>query len=215
MNAWRMAFLTLCLSVCLPVSAETQVNIVGLFNGKAVLMINNGKPRTLSVGQAAEGVKLISANSKTAVLEVEGKRQELGMGQAASVSGSAASAPGSVVLYSDSAGHYFSEGQINGVTLKFLVDTGASVVAMNSNDALRAGIDYKKGKRIPLQTANGVAHGYHVVVNTLKLGGVVLHQIDAVVNEGGSPPVVLLGMSALNRLDMKREGITLTLTKKY
>lgn len=215
MKTWPVSLLLLWLLSPLSVLAETQINIVGLFNGKAVVMINNGKPKTLSVGQVSEGVKLIAADSKKAVLEVEGKRQELGMGQAASVTGSKASAPGSVVLYSDSSGHYFADGQINGVTLKFLVDTGASVIAMNSSDARQAGIDYKKGKRIPLHTANGVIHGYQVVVNTLKLGGVVLHQVDAVVNEGDSPPVVLLGMSALNRLDMKREGITLTLTKKY
>lgn len=195
--------------------AETQVNIVGLFNGKAVVMINNAKPKTLSVGQTSQGVKLISADSKKAVLEIEGKRQELGMGQAASVSGSAASAPGSVILYSDSAGHYFTDGQINGATVKLLVDTGASVVAMNSSDARQAGINYKTGQTISLHTANGIAQGYRVTINSLKLGGVTLNQVDAVVTEGSSPPVVLLGMSALNRLDMKREGITLTLTKKY
>lgn len=215
MQVLRVAVLMWCMGVSLPLQAETQVNIVGLFNGKAVVMINNGKPRTLSIGQTAEGVKLIAADSKRAVLEVEGKRQELGMGQAASVSGSSASAPGSVVLYSDSAGHYLADGQINGVTLKFLVDTGASVVAMNSSHARQAGIDYKKGKRIPLHTANGVIQGYQIVINTLKLGGLTLNQVEAVVNEGDSPPVVLLGMSALNRMDMKREGITLTLTKKY
>jgi len=215
MKAWQINLWLLCLCVPSLAHGETQVNIVGLFNGKAVVMINNAKPRTLSIGQSADGVKLISADSKKAILEVEGRRQELGMGQAATVSGSAASAPGSVVLYSDSAGHYLTDGQINGVTLKFLVDTGASVVAMNSSDARQAGIDYKKGKRIPMHTANGVIHGYLVVVNSLKLGGVTLHQVEAVVNEGDSPHVVLLGMSALNRLDMKREGITLTLTKKY
>lgn len=215
MKVWCNAVPLLFLGISLPVFAETQVNIVGLFNGKAVVMINNAKPRTLSVGQVVDGVKLISADSKKAVLEIEGKRQELGMGQAASVTGSAASAPSSVVLYADSVGHYFTEGQINGVTLKFLVDTGASVIAMNSSDARSAGIDYKKGQRVPLHTANGVIQGYRVVVNTLKLGSVVLNQVDAVVNEGDSPPVVLLGMSALNRMDMKRDGIALTLTKKY
>lgn len=196
--------------------ADTQVNVVGLFNNKAVLIINNGKPQTLSAGQSsAEGVKLLSADSAKAVLEVEGKRKELGMGQAASVARSADSAPGSIVLYADSAGHYFTEGQVNGATLKFLVDTGATVIAMNSGDAKFAGIDYKKGERVPMQTANGVVNAYHVVINTIKLGGVVMHQVDGVVQEGGSPPMVLLGMSALNRLDMKREGIALTLTKKY
>ncbi|HEU4708071.1 MAG TPA: TIGR02281 family clan AA aspartic protease [Methylophilaceae bacterium] len=215
MQVWRLVLSLLCLAISLPILAETQINIVGLFNGKAVVMINNGRPKTLSVGQSAEGVKLISADSKKAVLEVEGRRQELGMGQAASVSGSTASVPGSAVLYADPTGHYFTDAQINGVTLKLLVDTGASVVAMNSSDARRAGIDYKQGKRVSLQTANGAILAYEVVVNTLKLGSVVLHQVNAVVNEGDSPPVVLLGMSALNRMDMKREGVTLTLTKKY
>ncbi|HYG31727.1 MAG TPA: retropepsin-like aspartic protease [Methylophilaceae bacterium] len=215
MKTWQTGLWLL--SLCIPALAfaETHVNIVGLFNGKAVVMINNAKPRTLSAGQTADGVKLISADSKKAVLEIEGKRRELGMGQAASVSGNSASAPSSVVLYSDSAGHYLTDGHINGVTLKFLVDTGASVVAMNSVDALKAGIDYKQGTRMPMHTANGVIQAYRVTVNTLKLGGVTLHQVEAVVNEGESPPFVLLGMSALNRLDMKREGITLTLTKKY
>jgi aspartyl protease family protein len=196
--------------------ADTQVNVVGLFSNKAVLIINNGKPQTLSAGQSSsEGVKLLSADSAKAVLEVEGKRKELGMGQAASVAGSADAAPGSVVLYADSAGHYLTEGQVNGATLKFLVDTGATAIAMNSGDAKFAGIDYKKGERVPVQTANGVVNAYHVVINTVKLGGVVMHQVDGMVHEGGSPSVVLLGMSALNRLDMKREGIALTLTKKY
>jgi aspartyl protease family protein len=196
--------------------ADTQVNVVGLFNNKAVLIINNGKPQTLSAGQSSsEGVKLLSADSAKALLEVEGKRKELSMGQAASVAGSADSAPGSVVLYADSAGHYLTEGQVNGATLKFLVDTGATAIAMNSGDAKFAGIDYKKGERVPVQTANGVVNAYHVVINTVKLGGVVMHQVDGMVHEGGSPSVVLLGMSALNRLDMKREGIALTLTKKY
>lgn len=215
MKTWQTSLWLLCLCISMPAYAETQVNIVGLYNGKAVVMINNARPRTLSAGQTADGVKLISANSKKAVLEVEGKRQELGMGQAASVFGSEASAPSSVVLYSDATGHYLTDGQINGVTLKFLVDTGASVVAMNSMDALKAGIAYKQGSRLPMHTANGVIQAYRVTVNTLKLGSVTLHQVEAVVNEGDSPPFVLLGMSALNRLDMKREGITLTLTKKY
>jgi aspartyl protease family protein len=209
---WLLSFLLISIYA----QADTQVNVVGLFSDKAVVIINNGKPQTLSVGQSSpEGVKLLAADSGKATFEVEGKRKELGMGQAASVAGSAATAPGSVTLYSNPAGHYLTEGQINGATLKFLVDTGASTIALNGGDAKYAGIDYKKGERIAMSTANGQVIGYRVVVNTLKMGSLILNQVDAVVLEGGSPPVVLLGMSALNRLDMKREGIALTLTKKY
>lgn len=196
--------------------SDTDINVVGLFNNKAIVIINKGKPQTLSVGQpAVQGVKLLQADSQKAVLEVEGKRKELGMGQAATVAGNASSGVSSVTLYADSSGHHFTEGQINGVTLKFIVDTGASAISMNSGDAKKAGIDYKKGEVVQLQTANGIANGYLVTINTLRLQGLVLNQVQGVVTEGTSPPVVLLGMTALNRLEMKREGIALTLTKKY
>lgn len=207
----------LCLLCLLPLSAsaETQVNVVGLFKGKAVIVVNQGRPQTLSVGQvSAEGVKLIAADSSKALLEIEGRRKQLAMGQAASMA-SDSPAPASVTLYADTAGHHFTEGQINGVSLRFLVDTGATVIAMNSGDARYAGINYRKGQPVQTQTASGVANGYRVVLNTVKIGSLVLYQVDAVVLEGGSPSVVVLGMSALNRLQMEREGIALTLTKKY
>ena len=216
MRKFKLIALGLCLLPVFPSWADTQVNVVGLFSGKAVVIVNNGKPQTLSVGQSSrEGVKLLSADSRRAVLEVEGNRRELGMGQAVSIAGSSSTVASSVTLYADSAGHFFSEGWINGAKLKFLVDTGATTVAMNSGDARYAGIDFRKGQPVQMQTANGVAKGYRVVLNTLKIGSLTLHQVDAVVLEGGSPPMVLLGMSALNRLDMKRAGIALTLTRKY
>jgi aspartyl protease family protein len=162
-----------------------------------------------------QGVRLLQADSQKAVLEVEGKRKELGMGQAATVVGNAASAIPSVTLYADARGHHFSEGQINGATFRILIDTGASAISMNSTDAKKAGIDYKKGETVQLNTANGIANGYLVTINTLRLQGLVLNQVEGVVMEGTSPQVVLLGMTALNRLEMKREGIALTLTKKY
>ena len=126
MKLGRLNILFLLLMLPMTVRADTQVNVVGLFNGKAVLVINNGKPQTLSVGQSStEGVKLLAADSGKAVLELEGKRKELGMGQGAMVAGGAGSGPASVTLYADSTGHHFTEGQINGATLKFIVDTGA------------------------------------------------------------------------------------------
>ncbi|WP_221765689.1 retropepsin-like aspartic protease family protein [Methyloradius palustris] len=194
--------------------ADTSINVVGLFSSKAVVIINAGKPQTLSVGQTVQGVKLISADSAKAVFEVEGKQKELGMGQAASVGGNSPSA-GNVTLYADSAGHYFADGYVNGASLRFLVDTGATAVALNSGDAAYAGLDYKRGKKELLETASGTVVGYNVVINTLKIGGLVLNQVNALVLEGGSPSVVLLGMTALNRMDMKRDATTMTLTKKY
>jgi aspartyl protease family protein len=197
-------------------AAETQVNIVGLFSNKAVLIINGGKPKTLSVGQSINGVKLLAADSKMATLQVEGKVRQIGMGQAAAVGGSSATnATASVTLYADAQGHFFSDCQINGVSLRFLVDTGATTVALNSGDAKFANIDYKRGKPVQVGTANGIVSAYSTTIASLKIGRVTLNQVEVTVLEGGSPSIVLLGMSALNRLEMKQQDIALTLTKKY
>lgn len=195
--------------------ANTKVNIVGLFNGKAVMIINDGKPKTLSVGQTVDGVKLMGADSRSATLLIEGKTRTLGMGQAASVAGTSANANPSVTLYANSQGHFISDCKINGVSLKFLLDTGATSVALNSGDAKFAGVDYKRGEPMYVNTANGVITAYRVTIANLKIGGITLSQVEGNVVEGGSPSIVLLGMSALNRMEMKRQDMTMTLTKKY
>jgi aspartyl protease family protein len=196
--------------------AETRLNVVGLFSNKALVTINGGAPQSLAAGQIKDGVKLISADSQAATFMVEGKRQTLKMGQAASVAGGGGPQNNDPVsLYADQAGHFLGNLSVNGVSLKYLVDTGATTVAFNSGDAKYAKIDYEKGERIQMSTANGVVSAYLVKLNTLKIGTITLNNIEATVNEGGSPTVVLLGMSALNRLDMKRDNSIMTLTKKY
>lgn len=195
-------------------NAATEVNVVGLFSNKAVLIINGGKPKTFTVGESSNGVKLIAADSTVATLLIEGRLRQVSMGQAASVA-SASNGVESVTIYANSEGHFVSDCTINGASFKFLVDTGATTVAMNSGDAQFAHIDYKRGTPIQVNTANGVVTAYRITLPSLKIGGVTLNQVEASVVEGGSPPIVLLGMSALNRLDMKRQDIALTLTKKY
>ncbi len=197
------------------VTAETRVNVVGLFSNKAVVIINGGKPKTMSVGQTSDGVKLIAANSSTATLLIEGKAQQLGMGQAASIAGNAASSSPSVTLYADVGGHHRGDVSINGAMLRYVVDTGATTVALNSGDAKYAKIDYKRGEPVLVSTANGIVNAYRVRLNTLKLGSIVLNNVEAGVLEGGFPSEVLLGNSVLSRLDMKRDGPALTLTKRY
>lgn len=212
----RILLLLSCL-LLLPVKgmAATQVNVVGLFNGKAVLVINGGKPRTLSAGQTSpEGVKLVAADSGRAVIEIEGQRTTLRMGQAASVAGKDASAQ-MATLYANQAGHFFGDGYINGAPIKFLVDTGASNIAISGDDARRIGLDYKSGDTGVAHTAAGAVKAYLVNLNTVRIGGITMHQVEAMVLEGSSPPFVLLGMSALNRMEMRRDGIALTLIKKY
>lgn len=196
--------------------ADTQVNVVGLFNGKALVTINGSTPQTLSVGQTKNGVKLIAADSQQATLLIEGKTKVLGMGQGVSTGGGAESTQNQPVnLYADSSGHFFGNATVNGANLRYVVDTGATAVALNSADAKRANINYLNGEKTVASTASGKVVAYRVTLNTLKIGSITLNNVDAAVIEGGFPEVVLLGMTALNRLEMKRDSTTMTLTKKY
>lgn len=196
--------------------ADTQVNVVGLFNGKALVTINGSTPQTLSVGQTKNGVKLIAADSQQATLLIEGKTKVLGMGQGVSTGGGAESTQNQPVnLYADSSGHFFGNATVNGANLRYVVDTGATAVALNSADAKRANINYLNGEKTVASTASGKVVAYRVTLNTLKIGSITLNNVDAAVIEGSFPEVVLLGMTALNRLEMKRDSTTMTLTKKY
>jgi aspartyl protease family protein len=210
--------------VALPfVAAPAQaadISVTALFGGKAQLVIDGGKPRMLSAGQTSpEGVKLISADSSTAVIEFQGKRRSLALGSGMRIaSAGAASGTGggaSVTLTADTQGHYLTLGQINGGTVQFLVDTGATSIALPSADARRLGINYLGGQRGYTQTANGRALAYKVTLDTVKIGDITLHTVDAVVLEGDGLKIALLGMSFLNRTEMKRDGQALTLIRRY
>jgi len=197
-------------------SAEAQatsISVVGLFKDKAIVSIDGGKPRTLSAGQSIQGVKLISANSDSASLEVDGKRRALGMGQ--SFAGDAPTGQrASVSLTADVRGHFAAAGSINGYPMSFLVDTGATSIAVNAAEAKRMGLDYKAGQAGAVNTAAGVVPAWRVTFNTVKVGSITVNQVDGMVVESGLN-VPLLGMSFLNRMEMKRDGQTMTLTQRY
>jgi aspartyl protease family protein len=192
-----------------------DITLIGLFSGKAVITVNRGAPRTLSVGQSTpEGVKLVAADSRGAVVEIDGRRHALEMGQhfeAAAQTG----APRAVTLASDSRGHFVASGAVNGAHIRFLVDTGATLVSIPAAEASRLGIDFRKGRRGISQTANGVVAFWHVNLGSVTLGDVTLHNVAGAVHESGGLDVALLGMSFLNRTEMRREGGHLTLIKRY
>lgn len=196
-----------------------DISVTALFGGKAQLVIDGGRPRMLSAGQTSpEGVKLISADSKGAVIEFQGKRLSLALGSGMRIGGadlSAGNSGASVTLAADERGHYMTMGQVNGGTVQFLVDTGATSIALPSADARRLGINYLNGQRGFTQTANGRAAAYRVTLDTVKVGDITLHAVEAVVLEGDGLKVALLGMSFLNRTEMKRDGQALTLIRRY
>jgi aspartyl protease family protein len=191
----------------------TSVSVVGLFKDKAIVSIDGGKPRTLSVGQAVQGVKLIAADSGSARIDVDGKRRTLGMGQSFA-GGVAAPQRQSVSLVADARGHYSAAGSLNGYPLTFLVDTGATAIAISAAEARRIGVDYKAGEAVGVGTAAGVVPAWRVKFNTVKVGGITVHQVDGMVMETGLG-MPLLGMSFLNRMEMKRDGQTMTLIQRY
>jgi aspartyl protease family protein len=195
----------------------TDVNVVGLFPGKALVEIDRTNPRMMSEGQKIDDVRLVSADSNGAVIEIGGKRHNIPLGQSAS-GGSAkqsASGTGTIVLTADNRGHYYTTGSINGATTRFVVDTGATSVALGSDEAQRLGIDYKKGRRGMTSTANGLAPMYSVKADKVSIGDITLHQVEVSVIEGAGLPISLLGMSFLNRLEMKQDSGRMTLTKRY
>ena len=191
-----------------------DVNVVGLFAGKAMLEINKAPARMVSVGQKINGVKLLEANSDVAVVEINGNRERLQLGQSVASAGAVRERP-KIILTADSRGHFVTTGQMNGATTTFLVDTGATTIAMSTVEAKRLGISYINGRHGVSNTANGQVMYYSIKLDTVKIGAVTLHQVDAAVIDGDGMNVTLLGMSFLNRLEMNRAGSTLTLTKSF
>ncbi len=198
----------------LPAQA-VDVAVVGLTAGKAIVTVNGGRPKTLSAGQVGpEGIKLISATSEAAVLEIDGKRRTLTMGQGITTNFESTSRS-KVVLNADGTGHYLTQGTINGGQVTFMVDTGATMVSMGISDARRLGINYLKGERGASNTANGVATVYHVKLDSVRVGSITMTNVDGVVHENSDMPFVLLGMSFLSRLELKHEGRTLTMMQRF
>ncbi|MFZ6760689.1 retropepsin-like aspartic protease family protein [Undibacterium sp. Ji50W] len=194
-------------------SLATDIDVVGLFPGKAILVVDGAVPKTYSVGATINGdSKLVEADRESATIIINGKRQVLTIGQA--VHHSAASSSNSVVLRVGDNGHFIARAVINGVSVNMLVDTGASLIALPASDALKIGLKYKEGRPGRANTAGGLVETYLVKIDTIKVGDVELHQVEASVIEKGLT-VPLLGMSFLNRMDMRREGDQMTLTKRF
>jgi aspartyl protease family protein len=205
----------LLLACALPGAAQEQtLNVVGLSEGRAVVIDAKGKPKVYRDGDTLpNGARLVRATSESALIEVDGRRTTLKMGTQVSAAAPASSG-GRVTLTADARGHFETIGTINGATVRFLVDTGASMISMGIDDARRVGINYLKGEKGFSNTANGVAPVYRVKLDTVKVGDIMLNGVDGLVHEGGMP-FVLLGMSFLNRLEMNRQGDTLTLVKRF
>ena len=205
------ALVVVIAALCTGTAAAQSVSMGGSLGNKALLLID-GKPRNVAVGATVEGVRLVSVTSNEAVVEVKGKRVSLRLGDAQVNLGGKDSEGGGrqIVLSAESGGHFFSSGAINGKTVRFLVDTGATNVSMSQEDADRIGLDYKNGPRGMTRTANGVIPVYGTNLTSVRVGDVVVYNVDATIVPGQMSHV-LLGNSFLTRFQMRRDNDKLTL----
>jgi aspartyl protease family protein len=196
-----------------PPAFAADVTLVGLIGSKAIVVIDGGAPRTLTPGQkTAEGVVFLGTEKDAASFEIDGRKRTLRMGRAYSAPSPEKQ---SVTLNADARGHFATMGSINGGSVHFLVDTGATLVVLPVAEAKRLGINYLQGQRSQMQTANGITTVYRVKLDTVRIGDVVVNNVDAVVSGNDAMGVTLLGMSFLNRMEMKRDGQSMTLTRRY
>ena len=214
----RTPLLLTALLGLLPFSASAQsVALSGVSGSKALLVIDGAPPRFVSTGQTVQGVKLLSLQGESATVEVSGKRQTLQVGDAPVSIGRSGPAEGGgqrVVLTADGRGHFLPAGQINGRAVQFMVDTGATSVALGMTDAKRINLAYESGERVMVNTANGTAVAYRVRLDSVRIGDVTAYGVEAVVTPQ-SMPYVLLGNSFLSRFQMQRQNDQLTLEKRF
>ncbi len=211
-----VALLFTLLALGLGAVAQT-VALSGMLGGKALLMVDGSAPKTVAVGETYKGVKIISTQGDLAVMEIAGKRHNLRVGEApSSVGGTSNAGEGGtkVVLSAGSGGHFFTQGQINGRAVQLVVDTGASMVSLSVADAERVGLNYKTGQAIQMSTANGVIPGWRLKLASVRIGDVVVYDVDAIVSSGAMP-YVLLGNSFLGRFQMTRTNDQMVLEKRY
>ena len=205
-----LPLLVLC-TVSMHLFATDKIVVSGLFKDKAIITIN-GKQKVLSVGVPNAGVTLISANSEEAVIEVNNEKMHYKLGGHIGGDFKGPVGGNTVAIAPDRMGMYHVNGSINNFQTEFLVDTGATLVAMNSAHAKRFNLDYKgTGQPSKAETASGIVDTYVVDLATVVVGDIKLHNVKASVLEGMFPNTILLGNSFLNRVKMQRKGQILQL----
>jgi len=193
-----------------------SVALQGMLGTKALLIVDGAPPRTVAPGETHKGVKVVSTQGEQAVVEIGGKRHTLRVGDAPASIGGGGSGPrgNKIVLSAGSGGHFFTAGSINGRPVQFVVDTGATSVALSVQDAERLGIDYKKGQPGRSSTANGTVNVYLVKLASVRIGDVEVYDVDGTVVPAGMP-YILLGNSFLTRFQMTRQNDLMVLERRF
>ena len=193
-------------------ASQADVIAVGLMKNMAILEVS-GERLVIKAGQTKNDIKLLSANSKEALIEYQGQEQVLPLG-ASLVSSYAPAKTQQVRISRANNGQYFVRVKVNGRPIKMLVDAGANSVAMSSETAKRIGINYADGKKVRSATASGIVPSYAFQLDSVQVGDIKRYNIRASVIEGSHPYYPLLGMSFLNQLKISEEEGMMVLTEK-
>ncbi len=197
----------------LPLAAGAQaVALSGILGNRALLVVDGTQPRSVAPGETYRGVKVVSVGRDDAVVEVAGQRHTVALG-ASPVSVRSGSEGQRIVLRSDGRGHFTGDGAINGRAMRYMVDTGATAVAIGQPDAERLGLPFRAGKPVMMNTANGTTQGWRITLDVVRAGDVDVRAVDAVVVPQAMP-YVLLGNSFLSAFHMTRANDEMVLEKR-
>lgn len=197
--------------------AQAQaVNLSGMLGNKALLVVDGSEPKVVAPGESFRGVRVLSTQGQTAVVDIAGQRQTLRIGEAPISVGkpAAASSGARIVLSADSGGHFVAQGLLNARPVQFMVDTGATTVGVSVSDADRIGLKYRHGQPVQVATANGIVPGWKIQLASVRVSDVEVRDVDAVVTPIAMP-FVLLGNSFLARFQMTRNNERMVLEKRY
>jgi aspartyl protease family protein len=187
------------------VAAAQGVALSGTMGTRALLIID-GQPQMVAPGQSARGVKLLEVQGEQARIERDGQIFVLRVGAAPVSVGAPPRPQGSeIVVPMGQGGHFFAAGAINGRAVRFMVDTGATLVAMSRSEADRIGLDYRNADSGTVNTAGGPVQAFRINLVSVRVGEVELNNVDAVVT-ASAMPYVLLGNSFLSRFQMRRDN---------
>lgn len=211
-----LALCMLCLTLAAPRALGQTVTFNGALGNRAALLMIDGQPRTVQLGQTVAKVRLVALEEDRAVVEQDGRRLMLVLGATPVRVGEQQAAPvgRQIVLASGPGGHFIASGSINGHATQFLVDTGATNIALAQAEAERLGLKFRSGRRVMTQTANGTVPAHLMQLDVVRIGDVTVRNVDAIVVPGQMSHV-LLGNSFLARFQMRRENDLMTLELRY
>ena len=206
--------LSLVLLLLLPLpSLAIEIEVQALFSGAAMFVID-GENQLLKKGQvSSSGVELVEANPMEAIVRINGQSRTLLLSDRIS---STFEKPekAQVLINMAKNRQYITAGSINGRPVRYLVDTGANVVAINADTAETLGLSVEEGVKVYASTASNDLEVTMVMLKEMIVGEIKRNNVQAIIIDGENPKNILLGMSFLQHVDISEKAGLMVLTSK-